>query len=253
MFGLGGRVALVTGGASGLGHAWSAGLAAAGAHVVIADIDVEAGERVTEVIRRQGGSAGFVSTDVTDAKSVQQTVQTVSAQWNRLDVLINSAGAAHRSSVEDFPVEALDRILTLNLRGSYLMGQAAGRVMLDQRSGSIINVASIGAFVAYPHSSAYLASKGGVVQMTKAFALEWIDRGVRVNAIAPGLCETPLLEKVLSESGSSSTTDFIHSRMLREGLLEPDDLVGAAIFLASDAASKVTGQVVVVDDGYLAV
>ena len=106
------------------------------------------------------------------------------------------------------------------------MSQAIGRKMIAQGKGSIVNIASIGGFIAYPHSSAYLASKGGVVQTTRSFALEWIGHGVRVNAIAPGLCETPLLKKALAESGSSSTTDFIQHRMLRDQLIQPDELIG---------------------------
>jgi NAD(P)-dependent dehydrogenase (short-subunit alcohol dehydrogenase family) len=167
-------------------------------------------------------------------------------------VLVNSAGAAHRSPIEDFTEEAYDRILALNLKGTYFMSQAIGRKMIAQGKGSIVNIASIGGSIAYPHSSAYLASKGGVIQTTRSFALEWIGHGVRVNAIAPGLCETPLLKKVLASSGSTTTTDFIQKRMLRDQLIQPDELIAAVIFLAGDGAAKVTGHTLAVDDGYLA-
>jgi NAD(P)-dependent dehydrogenase (short-subunit alcohol dehydrogenase family) len=122
--------------------------------------------------------------------------------------------------------------------------------MLERGRGSIVNIASIGGFIAYPHASAYLASKGGVVQVTRSFALEWHGK-VRVNAIAPGLVDSPLLQKVLAASGSTTTTDFIQERMLGP-LLGPDDVVGAVLFLAGDGASKVTGHTLAVDDGYLA-
>jgi NAD(P)-dependent dehydrogenase (short-subunit alcohol dehydrogenase family) len=139
-----------------------------------------------------------------------------------------------------------------DLRGVFVTAVAFGRHMAQRGKGSIVNIASIGGSIAYPHSSAYLASKGGVVQTTRSFALEWIEHGVRVNAIAPGLCETPLLKKALLESGSSSTTDFIRHRMLRDQLIQPDELAAAVIFLAGDGAAKVTGHTLAVDDGYLA-
>jgi len=250
LFGLDGRIAVVTGGASGLGAAFSRGLARAGATVVVADIDEELASGVVGEIQQAGGQAEFRAVDVTDVQAVDAFADDVVAARGHVDVLINSAGAAHRSSIEDFSEEAYDRILALNLKGTYFMSRAIGKKMLAQGKGSIINIASIGGFIAYPHASAYLASKGGVVQATRSFALEWNGR-VRVNAIAPGLCETPLLKKVLAESGSTTTTDFIQHRMLGP-LIQPDELVAAAIFLAGDGAAKVTGHTLAVDDGYLA-
>lgn len=250
LFGLSGRVAVVTGGASGLGAAFSRGLANAGATVVIADINEELAAEVVEEIRGGGGTAEGRRLDVTNVAEVEAFADAVAADHGRIDVLINSAGAAHRSPIEEFSEEAYDRILALNLKGTYFMSQAVGRKMLEHGKGSIINIASIGGLIAYPHASAYLCSKGGVVQATKSFALEWNGK-VRVNAIAPGLCETPLLKKVLAESGSTTTVDFIQHRMLGP-LIQPDELVAAAIFLAGDGAAKVTGHTLAVDDGYLA-
>ena len=249
LFRLDDRVAVVTGGASGLGAAMANGLAAAGAIVVIADKNEEGAVAQAAAIAEAGGSATAHLLDVTDATAVAGFADRVVEELGRVDVLLNSAGAAYRCSIEDFPEEALDFILDLNLKGTYLMAQAIGRKMLEAESGSIINIASIGGFIAYPHASAYLASKGGVVQATRAFALEWIGRGVRVNAIAPGLCETPLIKGL--ERISTVTTDFIQERMLRPALIQPEELVGAAIFLASDASARVTGHVLAVDDGYL--
>jgi NAD(P)-dependent dehydrogenase (short-subunit alcohol dehydrogenase family) len=250
LFGLDGRLAVVTGGASGLGAAFSKGLAAAGATVIIADINEKLATEVAAEIEAAGGTAEFRPVDVTDVPAVNAFADDVVAAHGHVDVLVNSAGAAHRSSIEDFPESAYDRILALNLKGTYFMGQAIGRKMLAQGKGSIINIASIGGFIAYPHSSAYLASKGGVVQITKSFSLEWNGK-VRVNAIAPGLCDTPLLRRARAESGSSTTTDFIEHRMLGP-MIQPDELVAAAIFLAGDGAGKVTGHTLAVDDGYLA-
>lgn len=252
LFGLDGRVVVVTGGASGLGASFSKGLAGAGATVVIADIDEKLAGEVVAEIESTGGEAEFRSIDVTDVPAVNAFADALVDGHGQVDVLVNSAGAAHRASIEDFAEEAYDRILALNLKGTYFMSQAIGRKMIGQGKGSIINIASIGGFIAYPHASAYLASKGGVVQTTRSFALEWIGHGVRVNAIAPGLCETPLLKKVLASSGSTTTTDFIQHRMLRDRLIQPDELIAAVIFLAGDGAAKVTGHTLVVDDGYLA-
>jgi NAD(P)-dependent dehydrogenase (short-subunit alcohol dehydrogenase family) len=250
LFGLDGRIVVVTGGASGLGAAFSRGFAGVGATVVIADINEALALTVVGEIEAAGGKAEHRMLDVTDVAAVGTFADTVVAAHGRVDVLLNSAGAAHRCPIEDFPEEAYDRILSLNLKSTYFMSQAIGRKMLDQGKGSIINIASIGGLIAYPHASAYLCSKGGVVQATKSFALEWNGR-VRVNAIAPGLCETPLLKKVLAESGSTTTTDFIQHRMLGP-LIQPDELVAAAVFLAGDGAAKVTGHTLAVDDGYLA-
>ena len=252
LFGLDGRIAVVTGGASGLGAAFSRGLAGAGATVVIADINEELARGVVSEVEAAGGRGEFRRLDVTDVAAVDAFADALIADRDHVDVLVNSAGAAHRSPIEDFAEEAYDRILALNLKGTYFASQAIGRKMIARGKGSIINVASIGGFIAYPHSSAYLASKGGVVQATRSFALEWIRHGVRVNAIAPGLCDTPLLRKVLAESGSTTTTDFIRQRMLRDSLIQPDELIAAVIFLAGDGSAKVTGHTLAVDDGYLA-
>ena len=251
LFGLEGRVAVVTGGASGLGAALSRGLAEAGAHVVVADINDDLAGQVVDGIAQSGGAAEHRRLDVTDVAAVGAFADLLESDHGRIDVLVNSAGAAYRCPIEEFPEEAYDRILTLNLKGTYFMSQAIGRKMLERGAGSIVNIASIGGLIAYPHSSAYLASKGGVVQTTRSFALEWADRGVRVNAIAPGLCETPILTKALAMSGLTSTTDFIQDRMIVRRLIQPEELVAAVLFLAGDGAAKVNGHVLAVDDGYL--
>jgi NAD(P)-dependent dehydrogenase (short-subunit alcohol dehydrogenase family) len=247
-FSLDGRVAAVTGGGSGLGAAIGAGLAQAGATIAVLDVDDEQAEQVVNAIAGSGGEAFAVRCDVTDSASVRAAAAEIVEIAGRVDVLVNSAGTAFRSPAEDFPEEQLDRVLAVNLKGTYLPCQAFGRHMLEQGTGSIVNVASIGGFVAYPHASAYLASKGGVVQLTRGLALEWIGK-VRVNGIAPTLFDTPLTSQ--GARRSSVTSDFIEARFLRPGLPKAHHVVGAAVFLASDASALVTGHTLPVDDGYL--
>lgn len=249
LFSLTDRVAVVTGSASGLGAAIAIGLAQAGAHIVIVDInEVGAADVAAEAVDL-GVRSIVVPCDVTNRSAVAGLAERVDADFGRIDVLVNSAGTAHRSPAEDFPEDAFDSVLALNLKGTFLACQTFGKRMLAAGSGSIINLASIGGFVAYPHASAYLSSKGAVVQLTRALALEWIGR-VRVNAIAPTLFKTPLTAQ--GEAASTVTSDFIRARLPRADRLgEPREIVGAALFLASDASALVTGHTLPVDDGYL--
>ncbi len=249
MFDLRDRVAVVTGGGSGLGAAIAIGYAQAGVRVIIADVNDEGAAATKALIDAQGGSAATIHLDVTDKAAVDAAADQAVLTHGRIDILVNSAGSAFRSPAEDFPEEKFDFIVDLNLKGTYLCCQAFGRKMLAQGKGSIINLGSIGAFIGYPWASAYLASKGGVLGVTRGLALEWRDRGVRVNAIGPTLMDSPLTRQVAQRT--SITADFIKARMLRPRLGLPRELIGAAIFLASDGAELVTGHTLMCDDGYL--
>jgi NAD(P)-dependent dehydrogenase (short-subunit alcohol dehydrogenase family) len=249
LFSLEGKVALVTGGGSGLGEAISLGFTQAGATVVIADVNDAAANAVVESVADRPNPPVFIHVDVTSRASIDALVEDVVGRFGKVDVLVNCAGSASRHLAEDFPEDVWDRIITLNLKGTFMCCQAVGRRMLAQGSGSIINMASIGASIAYPQTTAYLQSKGAVSQMTRSLALEWVDRGVRVNAIAPSLFDTPLVR--MNDSQRSLTSEFIMARtpIGRKG--QPYEVVGPAIFLASDASSMVVGHILQVDGGYL--
>lgn len=249
LFDLRGRVAVVTGAGSGLGAAISIGFAQAGVTVIAADLNDAGSAATAAAVAEQGGVAVARHLDVTSKAEVDALADAVIDEFGRVDILVNSAGTAFRSPAEEFPEERFDFVVDLNLKGTYLCCQAFGRKMLVRGRGSIINLGSIGSFVGYPWASAYLASKGGVLGITRALALEWRDRGVRVNAIGPTLMDSPLTRQAAQRT--SLTADFIKARMLRQRLGLPRELIGAAIFLASDGAELVTGHTLMCDDGYL--
>ena len=209
LFDIAGRVAVITGGGSGLGRAIAIGYAQAGVTSWPPTSTRRAPPRPSGSIAEQGHAAEAAHLDVTQRAEIEALADAVVERHGRVDILVNSAGSAFRSPVEDFPEDKLDFILDLNLKGTYLCCQAFGRKMLAQGKGSIINLASIGSFVAYPWASAYLASKGGVLGITRAMALEWRDRGVRVNGIGPTLMDSPL-----TRAGGAADVDH---RRLHQG------------------------------------
>jgi NAD(P)-dependent dehydrogenase (short-subunit alcohol dehydrogenase family) len=193
LFQLTGRTALITGGGSGLGRAISIGFAEAGARVAVADISVENAVQTATIIKAQGGDAFAERLDVTQRSEVEALINKLLQRWDSLDILVNSAGRAIRGTALDYKEEDWATIIGVNLTGTFFCCQVAGRQMASQRRGKIINIASIGGLIAYPGSIAYLASKGGVVQLTKGFAVELAPYNVQVNSIAPSLFDTPMV------------------------------------------------------------
>ena len=249
LFDLDGRVALVTGGGSGLGQAIACGLATAGARVAVTDISPDSAQQTADQIRKQGAEAWAGKLDVTVRPDVEQSVRAVLEAWGSLDILVNSAGTAIKGPALEYPESAWDTVSAINLKGTFLSSQVVGRQMAEQRRGKIINLASIGSFIAYPHSIAYLASKGGVAQLTKGFALELAPFNVQVNAIAPSLFDTPLIARVRSDDESLT---YFAERTPAGRMGKSEEIIGAAIFLASEASAMVTGHILAVDGGYLA-
>ena len=246
-FSLDGRVALVTGAASGLGRAIAAGLAEAGARVRCVDRDAGGND---EVVRSIGKAADACIADVTDAEAIAAAVDGLVEAAGRIDVLVNSAGIGGRSPALDYPEDMWDSVMEINLRGTYLACRAAGRHMVPAGSGSIINIASVGGLAGFPGSLGYQASKGGVVALTRTLAIEWAPQGVRVNAIAPSQFESAIVLAQWEKEPDMRARWESRTPLGRIG--QPDEIVGPAIFLASDAAAMVTGHILAVDGGYLA-
>lgn len=249
LFDLTGRVALVVGGASGLGAAISCGLAVHGARVAIADLDEERAGRVASEIRDAGHDTHSLKADVRRPLEVEAAVNGVVEWGGSLDIVFNVAGVADRRPVLDVEPEAFRQVLAVNLDGLYACARAAGRVMVSQRWGKLINVASIFGHVAAPNYAAYCASKGGVIQLTKVLAHEWAEHNVQVNALSPAHIRTPLAQPSFD---NPVTARWISERILRGKPGEPWEIIGPAVFLASDASNFVTGTSLVVDGGWLA-
>ena len=248
-FRLDGRAAVVIGGAGGLGSAMARGLAEVGAAVAVADADAAQARRVAEAIGKAGGRAVPVAVDVADRGSVERMADEAERALGPVEVLVNSAGVTHRSPAADFPEAEWHRVIAINLTGVFHGCQVLGRRMLARRSGRIVNIASIAGQIGLTGTVAYAASKGGVVMLTRALAVEWAPLGVRVNAIAPSWFQSNIGDLIHREPGYAERA----MRRVPAGRMgTPDELVGAVLYLASDASSMVTGHVLAVDGGTLA-
>jgi NAD(P)-dependent dehydrogenase (short-subunit alcohol dehydrogenase family) len=243
-FDLGGRVALVTGGGTGLGRGSAAALREAGAAVVVAG-------RRADVLAATAAEIGadWVACDVTDAASVQAAVRRVTERQGRLDILVTSAGLNLRGPSLEYPEADWDRVHAVNTKGTFLCCQAAARAMRERGYGKIVNIASLASEAGFPNIVAYASSKGGVRQLTKSLALEWAPFGIRVNAIEPGFFRTEFTEPLFQ---NPAWVQKVMARipLARTGL--PEDLGGTVVYLASAASDYVTGELIRVDGGVLA-
>ena len=249
-FSLEGKVAIVTGSSRGIGRAIAEGLAGAGAAVTVNGRDAETTQAAASAIVAAGGQSLAVAADVSNSTDVDRLIDATLERFRRLDILVNNAGISpYYKAAETMTETEWDEIMRVNLKGAFLCCHAAGRVMIPQESGRIINISSIGGTVALPRLLAYCSAKGAINQLTRVLAVEWAPHHILVNAIAPGFIETDLT-KGLRENPKH--LDSLIRQVPLGRLGQPGEIVGAAIYLASDAASYVTGQLLSVDGGWLA-
>lgn len=252
LFDLDGLVAVITGGASGIGLASARLLAQAGAISVVLDREADKAAVAADLLRGEGLNASFVRADVADAVAVDAAFAQVVQRHGRVDVLVNCAGVALRHAAVDLPLADWDKVVAVNLTGSFLTSRAAARLMIRQGGGgSIIQIASIMGLSGgglYPNVS-YQATKGAIVNLTRALAIEWAGSGIRVNAVAPTYVRTPFIQGLLDQPGMQARIEAL-TPLGR--LAEPEDVAGAVLYLASPAAAMVTGHTLPVDGGFLA-
>lgn len=249
-FDLKGHVALVTGASRGLGHAISLALAAAGADVALGLRDVNADGGLSAEIRAMGRRALPLQMDVMYLDQITRAVDDTVRHFGRLDILVNNAGVAPGNPIENVREEDFDLTLAVNLKGTFFASQAAGRVMIRQKSGCIINMSSQAGFAALPSESVYCMTKAGIAHLTKCLAVEWGPHNITVNAVAPTFIHTPGTESALADS--SFRADVIDRIAALHRIGEPMEVAGAVVFLASPAASLITGHTLLIDGGWTA-
>ena len=244
-FDLANKVCIVTGGAQGIGQACAERFAREGAKVVIADIDDANGQLLAHKLQ-----ASYVNCDVGDKTQVNVLVEKTIALHGRIDVLVNNAGIFKAADFLDVQEADFDAVLRVNLNGSFLVGQAVAREMVKTGGGSIVNMSSVNGVLAIPNIASYNVSKGGINQLTRVMALALADKGIRVNAVAPGTIATELAAKAVLTSNEARLKIMSRTPLRRLG--SPDEIADVVAFLASDAASYMTGEIVVVDGGRMA-
>jgi NAD(P)-dependent dehydrogenase (short-subunit alcohol dehydrogenase family) len=249
-FGLSGQVAMVTGAARGLGRAISLALAHAGADVALGLRDVKEDSGLTAEIRRLGRKAVPLQMDISSVDEIFRAVDQAAKEFARIDILVNNAGIAPENLAENVREEDFDATLAVNLKGTFFASQAVGRMMIRQKGGKIINMSSQAGFVALPTESIYCMTKAGIAHLTKCLALEWGKHGITVNAVAPTFIRTPGTESALADATFRADTVERIAALHRIG--EPMEVAGAVVFLASPAASLITGETILIDGGWTA-
>ncbi|MFD1848757.1 SDR family oxidoreductase [Oceanobacillus bengalensis] len=249
LFDITGKTAIITGGGRGLGEVISEGFAEAGANIVVCSRKEENCKEVSEKLKKQYDVKTLaIKCDVTNPEDIKNVVNKTVEAFGRIDILVNNSGATWGAPVDEMPIEAFQKVMNVNVLGTFLMSQAVGKVMTKQKSGKIINIASVaglkGSNPKYMDAIGYNSSKGAIITFTKDLAVKWGERGIYVNAIAPGFFPTKMT-KVLLERGGESMT----SRTPIQRFGSADDLKGVALLLASNASNYITGETIVVDGG----
>lgn len=248
-FDLNGKKALVTGGSKGIGLAIAAGLAHFGAEVLITGRDEKALEKVVKELKADGHNIRWKTADVTSSNEISELFEYIDQEFGEIDILVNNAGMNIRKPLLDVTESDWDRVLDTNLKGMFLVGQQAAKRMVRQKSGRIINISSIMGKIGSPMQSSYAASKGGIDQLTKVWAAELAEHNVNVNALAPAYIKTPMTEPFLKDP---ERLEGIVGRTMMKRMGEVDEMIGPAVFLASDASTYVTGQIIYIDGGWTA-
>jgi NAD(P)-dependent dehydrogenase (short-subunit alcohol dehydrogenase family) len=257
MFRLDGKVALITGAGSGIGEAIAQLFALQGARVIVADVQTDAAERVTARIVDLGGLADALSLDVANEAQVRAGFAAAAQRHKRLDLVVNNAGVSHVGTILETSVEDWEQVLGVNARGVFLCAREAVRVMVNQQpqGGVIINMSSAAALIGVERRLPYSASKGAVLAMTRSIAIDFVDKGIRCNAICPGTVQTPFVEGYLQRRfpGQEDTVrQTLHARQPIGRMGRPEEIAAAALYLASDEAAFVTGSALVIDGGWTA-
>jgi NAD(P)-dependent dehydrogenase (short-subunit alcohol dehydrogenase family) len=249
LFGLEGKVALVTGAAQGLGQGYAVNLARAGCKCVCADLGLERLQETLDLIAKEGGETHALAMNVTDMESIRKGFADIYKKLRRIDIVVNNAGTEIAEPFLDVTPEHYDAIMAVNHKGTYFVMQEAAKYMKEQESGKIINIGSLGSFIGLADSSVYCSSKGAVVQLTKTASIELAKYNIQVNAIAPGYFLTAMTKPFFEDK---THREWIENRIPLGKVGTTDDLAGTLIFLASPASNYITGQVIVVDGGWLA-
>ncbi len=249
-FGLSGQVALVTGAARGLGRAISLALAHAGADVALGLRDVKADSGLAAEIRKMGRKVLPLQMDMRRMEQISSAVDDAAKDFGRIDILVNNAGIAPENLAEHVREEDFDETLAINLKGTFFASQSVGRLMIRQKSGKIIMMSSQAGFAALPTESIYCMTKAGIAHLTKCLAVEWGKHGITVNAVAPTFINTPGTESALADAAFRADTLERIAALHRIG--EPMEVAGAVVFLASPAASLITGETILIDGGWTA-
>ena len=251
IFSLAGKKAIVTGGSRGIGKALAEGLAAYGADVaIVVKSTVDRAEAVASDIRKDGTDAFVIQADVSNEADVKRMTEEVIKRWGRIDILVNNAGIIYPGNSERYTLEDFRKTMATNLDGVFLVSREVGQHMIRQKSGSIITIGSMSGYIVnWPfRHTAYNVSKAGVHMLCKGLATEWAEHGVRVNAIAPGYIRTELTDEVMKEHPDVVNNEWAKAAV-QNRIGSVDELVGATVYLASDAASFTTGEVIVIDGG----